>query len=313
MKILIVSFESREQNLIKDLIKSLESHDHTVMLVNMLNYKNNAGKFDLSKDLIDSVHEFMPDRLYLSAHGIHDDVIYSYYKDFNQKKCLKSLSAREMAEIVALFYSPNSYPVLLPVELIMCFGGRSANYKLDHVRDSDKVNWMDSFAYRLFLHLTNLGIMTEMKSYLMAVEVTEGVVKCEDEEAIELRNQIDQLIIQANALWSMIDAYTEQQMDQTTETIQQDKTKTIQQDKLDDLYLQHTNKLMQIDAIKDQLTAGTRAGQGAICYAIHGGDNILQITMDNSDKLLYKGVFVNNEAAISNMAKKEEVITCILQ
>ncbi|EAQ63418.1 thymidine phosphorylase [Marinomonas sp. MED121] len=82
----------------------------------------------------------------LSIHGPMTSTDYGLIRATNPVNPDERVTVRQLAELLLMLFIPK---VNYNFTLVMCFGARSSQYRLDH-QNLDLIDWTDSFAYKLF-------------------------------------------------------------------------------------------------------------------------------------------------------------------
>ena len=82
----------------------------------------------------------------LSIHGPMTSTDYGLIRSTNPANPDERVTVRQLAELLLMLFIPK---VNYNFTLVMCFGARSSQYRLDH-QNLDLIDWTNSFAYKLF-------------------------------------------------------------------------------------------------------------------------------------------------------------------
>ncbi|WDD98448.1 hypothetical protein [Thalassomonas actiniarum] len=140
----------------------------------------------------------------LSIHGPMTSVNYGLIRSTLGRRPDEHVSYQQLANLLLTLFVPN---VQYNFSLVMCFGARSSNYRLDH-ENLDLIDWTDSFAYKLYQRISpNRSVRMTARTGELSFNTVTGKSEVQTELAIQgtLDNQaISQEVgvIQSIAWWN---------------------------------------------------------------------------------------------------------------
>jgi len=320
-KYLVIS-QVGDNNILTDkVIETLSKSGHQIFQINLLDYMDDEKNFLFDSDLLDAIKNFKASKTLVCAHGIRTDVTHCYIKNFAEISGNKGLSYSELAEVVRTLL-PDDIKNTVPMELIMCYGARSADFENNHdIENADTINFLNSFAYRFFMAMKKTGLDLDMNAYINAVAVCKRryltdtseedyLVCCETENCHEIRENLnqwnskqDKLVLKQNELDSLICSDPE---GANVESLQHE---------LDDVSEEIFNIIERhIIPLTDYIKEHTFPNFGKINFRskFENGCEILYHS-ENQEKVLYSGeILTSEEDILNNQIQQSQPRMCML-
>ncbi|WDE06035.1 hypothetical protein SG34_003645 [Thalassomonas viridans] len=121
-------------------------------------------------------------KVMLSIHGPMTSVNYGLIRSTLGHRPDEHVSYQQLANLLLNIFLPG---VQYNFTLVMCFGARSSNYRLDH-QNLDLIDWTDSFAYKLYQRISpQRSVRMTARTGELSFNMMTGVSEVQTEVAIQ--------------------------------------------------------------------------------------------------------------------------------